>query len=174
MEHLANLRLIFTNLSSPTAGCQLFKKDVVLEKDKHTIPSKIVTKAVFPLDQKADCVVSASEECTINGNCKSHSVGMDTSRIARDKEKQLQTIRFLVFHCWLSFLVNNKIERLVEEKVCPSSGTATTKDRKTSKTTNTNVVERANSVGHMVAKSANTVLPLVMLKFHCSMSHHSG
>ena len=102
MECLENLCLIFTNVPSLTAGHQLFKKDVVLEKDKHTIPSKIVTKAVFPLDQKADCVVSACEH-TINGNHKSHSVPMGTSCIARDKEKQLQTIRFLVFHHWLIF-----------------------------------------------------------------------
>ena len=74
MECLANLCLIFTNVQSLTAGCQELKRDTGLEKDKHTIPSKIATMAVLPPDQKADCVVSACKHM-INSNHRTHAVG---------------------------------------------------------------------------------------------------
>ena len=138
MECPANLCLIFTNVQSLTAGYQELKRDMVVEKDKHTIPSKIATMAAFPPDQKADRVVSACKHM-INGNYRSYAVG--TSRFARDKEKQLQTIRFLVFHCWLSFQVNDQMKRLVEGKVYPSSSTVTRKDSRTRKTANTDKIE---------------------------------
>ena len=169
MEFLANLCLIFANVQSLTTGYESFKKDMVLEEDKHTIPSKVARRASFPLQQKVDRVVSAYQHI-INGDYRTYSIG--TGRLARDKDKQLQTIRFLVFHYWLSFGVNDEMKHLVEDKVYQGSSAATRKDRKTSKTPNTHATERANSADHVVAKFADTVLPSVMLEFRRSSSHH--
>ena len=74
MDYLANLCLIFANLQTLTTGYESFKKDMVVEKDKHTIPSKVATRASFPLPQKVDRVVSAYQHI-INGNYRKYSVG---------------------------------------------------------------------------------------------------
>ena len=74
MDYLANICMIFANVQSLTAGYESFKEDMVLEKDKHVIPSKVATMAAFPLEQKVHRVVSAYQH-TINGNYRTYSLG---------------------------------------------------------------------------------------------------
>ena len=166
MDYLANICMIFANVQSLTAGYESFKEDMVLEKDKHVIPSKVATMAAFPLEQKVHRVVSAYQHI-INGNYRTYSLG--TGRVARDKEKQLQTIRFLVFHYWLSFRVNDEIKEMVEEKVYGRSTTRNRKLRKKSETSNVPETDRANTKDRVV----DTLLPSVMLEFNRSTSHRS-